>query len=79
MRCGKFVPTRSETPPGFKGGKGRYTNGVQDNCLKSKTPYLPVHLRPKFFHHLDLGRPYRACERKKSTKTKQNQFTSHLN
>lgn len=30
MRCGKFVPTRSKTPPGFKGGKC-----ISPRCLKS--------------------------------------------
>ena len=38
--------------------KGRYTYGVHENCLIFKTPPTPlVHMRPKFFHPLDLGRP----------------------
>ena len=57
-------------------------------CPIFKTPHASVYLRPKFFHHLDLGSPilhqpplqifkwYRACER---TRSKQNQVTSHSN
>ena len=33
------------------------TCDVHENCLIFKTPTTPVHLRPKFFHPLDLGRP----------------------
>ena len=37
--------------------KGRYTYEVHENCLILKIPTLLVHLRPKFFHSLNLGRP----------------------
>ena len=33
--------------------KGRYTYDVHENCLIFKSPQ---HLRPKYFHPLDLGR-----------------------
>ena len=40
--------------------KGQYTYDVHEKCLLFKTHHPPpplVHLRPKFFHPLDLGRP----------------------
>ena len=37
--------------------KRRYTYDIHKNCLISKTPTPSVHLRPNFFHNLDLGRP----------------------
>ena len=37
--------------------KGRYTYKVHENCPISQTSTLLVHLRPKFFPPLDLGRP----------------------
>ena len=33
------------------------TYDVHENCLIFKTPHPIVHLRPKFCHPLELGRP----------------------
>ena len=37
--------------------KGRYTYDVHENYLIFKNLYPLVHLLPKLFHPLDLGRP----------------------
>ena len=37
--------------------KGRSTYDVHENCPIFKTSLAPVHLRPEFFHPLNLGCP----------------------
>ena len=49
--------------------KGRYTYDVHENYLIFKIPISLVHLRPKFFHPLDLGRPILNELHKKSVVT----------
>ena len=41
----------------FISGMGLYTHDVHENWSIFKTPHPLVHLRPKFFHPLDVGRP----------------------
>ena len=62
--------------------KLRYTYGVRGNCLIFKTPYplSPFHLRPKFFHPLDLGRPVLSdTSPTLSNKLSNNNRTVHVN
>ena len=56
-----ILPNQSGIKPGDSYVNQIYehntTCDVHENCLIFKTPTTPVHLRPKFFHPLDLGRP----------------------